>query len=406
MSFAWSSCKKDFARWQQDYVATLVWVAIPLLIGGLLTALVGGEVKPHGVLLMVDEDQSFLSELIVGAYGAGELGELISVEETTYEEGLARVNDGGASALLVVPDGFARAFLESEPVTLTLRTNPSQTILPGIITNVTEILLDAGFYLHQVFDDEIASVRGMDDAPADAVVGALAIRTRDKFESVAASIDPPLIDIEIVEPPAEEPSPPVALLFMPGIIVMAVLFAANGLAGDFWRERVQGTLSRLAQAPGVLSGFIAGKSLAVAAVVGLVGGFTLVLGFLYHGVSWQKLPVALAWICVSGVALFAWFAVLQMSFSSQKAANLVSSALLFPLLMTGGSFFPLSVMPGWIATIGMVSPNGFVAARLTTLVTEAGASTIDLYSWLIVVAAAAMGLSICHWRLGSGFVGR
>ena len=41
---------------------------------------------------------------------------------------------------------WASASPSQTPVTLTLRTNPSQTILPGIIQNVTEILLDAGFY--------------------------------------------------------------------------------------------------------------------------------------------------------------------------------------------------------------------------------------------------------------------
>ena len=115
MSFALTSFHKDIARWRQDFVATLIWVAIPLMIGGLITTLMGQDVKPHGTLLLVDEDQTFLSELIVGAYSAGELGELISVEETSYEDGLERINDGEASGLLIVPEGFAEAFLESTP---------------------------------------------------------------------------------------------------------------------------------------------------------------------------------------------------------------------------------------------------------------------------------------------------
>ena len=127
------------------------------------------------------------------------------------------------------------------------------------------------------------------------------------------------------------------------------------------------------------------------------------LGFLYHGVSWTKLPSSLIWISVSGVALFAWFSALQMLFSTQKAASVISSALLFPLLMAGGSFFPMTVMPGWIAAIGRASPNGFVADRLTREVTESGAWLIDLNSWLIVIGAAVVGLSICAWRLRTGF---
>ncbi len=405
MSFALTSFKKDIARWRLDVMSTMIRIFIPLMIGGLLTLLMGGQgVKPHGVLLMVDQDESFLSELVAGAYGAGQLGELISVEKTTLEDGTERINAGEASGLLVIPKGFGAAFLESEPVTLILKTNPSQTILPGIITNVTEILLDAGFYAHELLADEINTFKDMSDEPSDAVVGAIAIDMRHKFESVGTRLYPPVIDIEIVEPPPKEPGPPLALLFVPGIILMAVLFAVNSLAGDFWREREQGTLRRLAFAPGKLGSFVAGKALAAAAIVGLVGGLTLVVGFLYHDISWFKLPVSLIWISVSGVALFAWFAVLQMFFSTRKAANLFSSMLLFPLLMAGGSFFPLDIMPGWMAAIGRASPNGFVAHRLKLEIIGEGAWSIVPADWLIVTSAAVVGLSICVWRLKTGFV--
>lgn len=403
MSFIGTSFLKDLTRWRQDVMSTIIWISIPLMIGGLITVMMGSDVKPHGVLLMVDQDESFLSEMIAGAYSAGGLGELISVEKTTLEEGSQRINDGEASGLLIIPQGFGNAFLESEPVTLTLKTNPSQTILPGIITNVTEILLDAGFYAHQLFGDEIDAMQEFGDDPADALVASMAVTLQNKIESVAPHLLPPIIDIEIVAPPPTEPSPPLALLFLPGIILMAVMFSANGVAGDWWRERQQGTLRRLVYAPGQLGAFIAGKALAAAVIIGLVGGVTLIVGFLYHGIAWNKLPSSLLWISISGVALFSWFAALQMLFSNQKTAGVISQMLVFPLLMAGGSFFPLAVMPGWIAAIGRASPNGFMADRLTTEITAAGAWSIDLSSWLIVIGGAVAGLSICAWRLRSGF---
>lgn len=403
MQFALTSLRKDIARWRQDYFAILIWIAIPLMIGGLIMTLMGSGAQPHGVLLLVDEDETFLSELIVGAYSAGELGELISVEKTTYDEGLQRVNDGEASALLVVPEGFQAAFVNSEPVTLTLRTNPAQVILPGIITDVTEILLDAGFYAHQLFGEEIEIFSGMEEDPSDAFVAAMAVQIQNKIDAVAPKLFPPVIALEIVEPPPEEPSPPLALLFLPGIILMAVMFSASDLAGDYWQERNQGTLRRLVFAPAQLGQFVLGKALAAAALIGLVAGITLVLGFVYLEVPWLKLPSSLVWVSVSGVALFAWFAALQMLFSNKRTASIVSTALVFPLLMAGGSFFPMAVMPGWMAAIGRVSPNGFVADRLTIELTEAGAWQIDVASWTIVIAAGLAGLILCGWRLRTGF---
>lgn len=403
MSFALSSFKKDIARWRQDYMATLIWVSIPLMLGGLITLLMGSDVRPSGKLLLVDEDRTFFSELVVGAYSAGELGEFITVEKTTFDDGLARVNEGEASGLLVIPEGFAAAFFDAEPVTLTLRTNPSQAILPGIITNVTEILLDAGFYAHQLFSDELETLVSLTDEPSDAQVAALAVAIQNKMEVVAPRLFPPLIDIEVVAPPEKQPGLSLALLFMPGVIMMAVVFSANGLAADFWKEREAGTLRRLVVAPARLAEFLAGKALAAGLIIALVAGLTLFLGFLYHDIAWLHFPVSLAWLVISGVALFAWFSALQMLFSNQRTAGVVSTLLVFPLLMAGGSFFPLAVMPGWIAAIGRASPNGFMADRLTTEITAATTGAIDSASWAIVLAFAIAGLGVCAWRLRAGF---
>ncbi|GMR17387.1 MAG: hypothetical protein BMS9Abin32_479 [Gammaproteobacteria bacterium] len=290
------------------------------------------------------------------------------------------------------------------PVTLTLRTNPAQTILPGIITNVTEVLLDAGFYAQQLFGDEISKITAATDGvPDDLFVSAVSVDINNKMQAVAPQLFPPVIEVEIVAPPPAEPRPPLALLFLPGIVLMGVMFAANGMANDYWTERERGTLRRLVTAPGRLGAFVTGKALAAAAVIAVVAGLTLAIGFLYHGIPWLKFPSSLVWIAVSGAALFSWFAALQMLFSSQKAASVVSMLIVFPLLMAGGSFFPLAVLPGWIAAIGRVSPNGFVADKLTTELTAAGAWTFGLDSWLIVVAAGLLGLGLSAWRLRSGF---
>ena len=406
MSFVVATIKKDLARWRQDATQILLWLSIPLLIGGLITSLMdGGDgAQPTGVLLLVDEDESFLSGLVAGAYGGGELGELISVEKTNLEDGTERMNAGDASGMLVIPAGFGDAFLENKPVTLTLKTNPSQTILPGIITDVTEVLLDAGFYAQNLFGDEISQIIDTtNETPNDAFVAAMAVGINSKIESIAPQLFPPVIEIEIVEPPPSEPGLPLALLFLPGIILMAVMFSANGIASDYWTERDSGTLRRLVMAPGQLTAFVVGKTLAASAAVTAVGGITLIVGFLYHGIDWVKLPSSLLWIALSGAALFAWFAALQMLFNTQKAANVISTMILFPLLMAGGSFFPLAVLPGWIAAIGRASPNGFVADRLTSEFTSVSAWSFAPGDWLIIVVAAVTGLGLSVLRLRTGF---
>lgn len=405
MNFVLSSMRKDLARWWQDRTAILIWLGIPFLVGGMITTLMdGGDgTQPHGILLLVDQDDSLLSGLVAGVYTSGELGELITVEKVSLEDGNERINAGDGSGLLIIPEGFGDAFLNEVPVTLTLRTNPSQTILPGIITDVTEILLDAGFYAQRLFGAEIKEITSPDSDADDAAVVALATRVNSKMDIIAPHLFPPAIDLEVVPLPPSEPSLPLALMFLPGVIMMAILFAANSLAADYWAEKQNGTLRRLAFAPGRLTAFVTGKALAVGVVIGAIVLLTMTIGFLYHGVAWSEFLPSLTWLTISGVGIFAWFAVLQMLFATQRSANLVTSILLFPLLMAGGSFFPLAVLPDWIAAIGRIAPNGFVVDRMATELITPAAWTIDLNSWLIVFAMTASGLMICAWRLRTGF---
>jgi ABC-type Na+ efflux pump permease subunit len=407
MSFVVASFKKDIARWRQDWLSILIWLAIPFLMGGLITAMVdrGDDGGPLGTLLIADEDDTLLSGFVAGAFAQDQFSDLLGVQKVSIEEGTELILAGEASAFLTIPEGFQDAFLNDTPVTLTLKTNPSQTILPGIIQDVTEIILDLGFYAQAMFGPELARIREGEllDQPADLFTADIAVQIQHKMEKLGPMLSPPLLDVEIVEPPPAEPQPDIALLFLPGIVMMALLFSANGLSSDYWKERETGTLRRLASTPGLLGRFILGKALAAAVIVAFLGGTTLALGFLYHDIVWSKFPSSMAWIVVAGVGFFAWFSALQMLFSDQRGASLISTILLFPLMMMGGSFFPLDVLPTWIAAIGRLSPNGFVVDRLTTELTSASVWTFDVKSWAIVIAMTFSGLAICSWRLRSGF---
>jgi len=404
--FLFASVRKDLARWSQDKTAFLIWLGIPFLMGGLITAMIdGGNGSPTAVLLVADQDNSLLSGLVIGAYSQGQLGDLIVVEQVSVEEGEARIDDGAASGFLTIPPGFQDAFLKETPVTLTLKTNPAQTILPGIIEDVTEILLDLGFYAQRLLGSEIQQIQNFDSSslPDDVFVAGISVDIQSKINKVAPKLSPPLLDVVIVEPPPAEPQPDMTLLFLPGIILMAVLFSSNSLAADYWQEREKGTLRRLVSAPGVLLGFVVGKAVAALAVIGLIVAITLLVGFAYHDVAWNKFVPSLLWVSFGGVGLFAWFAALQMLFPNNKAANLFTTILLFPLMMAGGSFFPLEALPDWIAGIGRLSPNGFIVDRLSGELSAASAWSIDARSWLTLFAMTLSGLAISTWRLRSGF---
>ena len=407
MTFLLATFKKDIARWRQDRVAILIWLGIPFMIGGLITAMMdrGDDSGPMGTLLIADLDDTLISGFIAGAFSQDELAALLGVKKVTEAEGTELIEAGEASGFLTIPEGFQDAFLNDTPVILTLKTNPSQTILPGIIEDVTGVLLDAGFYLQVAFGPEITRIRDSGSLlqPSDLFVSDIAVQVQHKMDSLGPKLFPPLLDVVIVEPPAAEPQPDIALLFLPGMVLMALMFASQGLSADYWRERESGTLRRLVSTPGLLNRFVVGKALAAGLMMAMLGAVTLIAGFLYHELAWSKFLPSIIWITLSGVGLFAWFAALQMLMPTAKASNLLTSLIVFPLLMMGGSFFPLDALPDWLAAVGRLSPNGFMVDKLSAELTSTGTWTFGAKEWAIVAAMAVSGLAICSWRLQSGF---
>ena len=344
--------------------------------------------QPTAVLLVADADDSLVSRAVPGALDAG-LADLLEVRTVDEADGRAQLGAGEASGLLLVPSGFGDAVLRDEPVTLELLTNPAQQILPRIIEEGLDVLLDGVFYVRAVAGEEMDTVVGWVDAGAEveaADVASLAVAIRERLQSATAYLFPLAFTVDVADPETEGEVGSLALLFVPGVVLMSVMLAASTLANDWWRERELNTLRRFASTPQVAVAGPVGKALAAGLVIASVSAVPLALGFLYHGLGWSRLPLAVLWIGISGAALFAWFSVLQMLASTKRAATAISSIIVFPLLMAGGSFFPFEALPGWIAALGRLTPNGFVADRLSMQMLGPSAWSIDAGSWIGVVA--------------------
>jgi ABC-type Na+ efflux pump permease subunit len=374
MRFAFTVLRKELLRLANDRTSLLLWIGMPLVIGGLITLAMGGSggPKPRAKVLILDRDEGFLSEMLARALSGGGTAQgsasPIDAELVEEQDGLARIEAGKASALLIIPEGFGQALLDETPTRLELITNPAQRILPGIVEGMLDVLSDATFYVHRVFGDEIALM--FDDVresgPTDLEVAALAVRIHHAVEDLDTYLFPPAIDFQIGSDDAEgkeegeEEKDPVdvASLFFPGIVLMALLFAAQGLSEDIWHERSQGTLRRLRAAPQSTASLLAGKCAASFLALTFVASVVLVIGILYHGLSWSLLPFAALFSGLSGTLLYLLMLALQVIATSQRAGSILSNSIVFPMLMLGGSFFPTEAMPSWMVSFGEWTPNG------------------------------------------------
>jgi ABC-type multidrug transport system permease subunit len=397
--------RKDLRRMLRDPIGLVTWIGIPLLIGLVMVALFGrGEPKPQGLLLIADQDDTFVSSFLARAYTQGKLGEMITVNNVKLAEGRKRIGAGDGSALLIIPKGFTNALLRNEPIKLELVTNPSQAILPEMLREVTEILIDGAWYLHQFIGDDLHRFADMQGSPPDALIGEFSIKIRRLFDSVGRYVNPPAIEVasEVVEQnPGSQVN--VAQLMFPSMIYMSALFLAFGYSGDIWKERMQGTLRRFAMSPGSPRHFLAGKLVAVGVVYAVLAAVALLTASLLLGMPVRNVGLVVLWIPATGGGIYLMMVVLSTLASTPRAASVLTNFAVMTLAMMGGAFFPFEVMPGFLSRIGKLTPNGWALLRLKEMLGgQAGAASIAV-AFAATAVVGTLLFVLASRRLRRGF---
>ena len=402
MRFLLSAAEKDLRRHARDPVALVLWLGIPLLIGGLITLVMGSldQAPPTAHLLVADEDGGRLSWLLARAFGQAGSGQFLHVEEVAQAEGRVRIGRGEATALLVIPAGFAEGVLQEKPTTLLLVTNPAQHILPQMLEETLAIVSDGVFYLHRVAGPE---VREMAKGPpqgrrmfTNEEITRISVAMNKIVERLNQYLFPPVIDVETaVEAKPGAPKVSITQLFLPGVLFMALVFMSEGLSADVWRERDQGTLRRAACTPAGTVALLGGKLVAAAVLMLGCSLVVLVAGMLYLGLPLAKLPLLVAWAVCSGLMFLLMLQLIQLHASSQRGASVLTNSIAMPLLFIGGSFFPFEVMPDWMAAIGRWTPNGWALGHLKDMLSgrEDAATLAAAFAAMVVLGAGLFVLS-------------
>ncbi|MBT8137956.1 MAG: ABC transporter permease [Gammaproteobacteria bacterium] len=393
MRFVFITVWKELKRRFNDPGGLLQAMLIPFAVGALIvTAVGGGGSSITAELMVTDLDDSFLSQGILSALGQGQLAEMITLEEVTLEDGEQRINKGEGSAHLVIPAGFADAWLDRAPFTLPLTVNPSRSITPQLIRETLEALLDVGDYLHKVFGTEIELIsQALQDGDTDFPVEDMSAGISGKMTGIAGLVFPPAVTVADATPQPEGTNFSAPLLMLPGILLMAAFFAANGQSSNFWAEREKGTLSRWVASPNAFFAYWVAQWFTAMLLTALVAAPIMLVGFFYVGISFEKYFTTLAWLTLTGPILFALLTLIQVMSPSRKTGSMIATLVMFPLLMIGGSFFPTEAMPDFIGALANYTPNGRVLEPMKGYFSGAhGASGLFADLWGILLVAVVL----------------
>jgi ABC-type multidrug transport system permease subunit len=402
MEFTLATARKDLLRRLRDPLGLLVWMGLPLLIVGILALVFGRSGgAPRGLLLLADEDGSLVAAFVAGAFTQGPLGEMLTVERVEQVAGRARMDRGEASALLVIPPGFGEAVFRNQPTRLTLLVNPSQRILPAMVEESLSLLSEAAFYFQAMAAEPLRAINEatrQSGTFSDETAAQVSVLFNRAFGQLRTLFQEPLIELETQVVATERPAFNFAAAFFPAMLFMALLFSSQGLAEDIWVERRLGTLRRVAVAPRSLLNVLAGKVLAATAVIGAIVTVAVAAGLVF-GVEMRHAVPAALWVTLSGSGLYLLMLTLQLFASAQRTGNVLTSMVIFPLMLLGGSFFPFEFMPAGLAAIGRWTPNGWSVTVLKAILEGAAPLTDLLLPALVLAAWIALFFVVACWRL-------
>ena len=369
MRFVLVAAGKDIRRRLADPAALSIWIGLPLILGGLLSFIssVGGDAPLRARVLLVDQDNTAISGLLPTAARQGNVP--IDIEEVTLVEGRRRIDGGEASALLIVPAGFQDAVIGNGTARVQLVTNPSERVMPAMVRQMVEVLVEAAFYGQRLFSEPITQIASSSQSgpAADADVASIAIAINQRLTQLQGVLLPPVITFSVKTDTPDEERLNFGQLFLPGMLFMSFLFIAQGMGADIWEEKREGTLRRLLATPQSAGRLLLGKLLAGVAVAIAVALAGLLAAVALFDLSWTRIPAALLWCGYVCGALLAMLTLLHLFARSQRSSDMLSGIIVFPLMMIGGSFFPFEAMPAWMASAGRWTPNGLGVTRLKDL---------------------------------------
>ncbi|GAA4826004.1 hypothetical protein GCM10011365_06690 [Marinicella pacifica] len=381
------------------------WLTIPIIIVFLMSFITGGgsQDESRGTLLVTDLDDSFVSNLLVNSLSQGELSGWIGIKKADTKEAQDIMQAGDASAWLTIQADFADDFLNQQPTQLSLVKNPAQTVIPDLIESALLLFTDAGGYIQQLFSDELATIAAINSNNdlSDLEFTALSLSIRDRIDVFADNLDPLLIELKERQTEQETNSPSVnfGLLMFPGAIMMALLFSISSLAMLIWADLQSGVLTRLSASSRGLSAYFLGQQWAVLAIFSGVVLLLTVLGGLYFGLPVQQWPLLIIGLVISGFVMWQILLSLVLLMPTQRSANIVVNAAIFPILMLGGSFFPMEALPDWLAQIGLYFPNGYFLQAIKD-------ALFNQNNYLMTAGLIAAGTIVLFWLINRALLNR
>ncbi len=343
---------------------SLFWmIMFPVLLififGAIFSA---GESEPIA-LHVQDNDGSMLSGMFVETLNSTDAFDIHMVDPSLQGDALdAEIDDADIQRLLIIPEGFNATYASTGAVNLTLLLDQSDQQASA---TVYQIVRSVAYELSL----------GLSGSTGGIGVDAEGLPEQERFEYID--------------------------FFLPGILGMTIMTSGvYGAVAINTRYRKNGVLRKVATTPMTKAEWVLSKVLYQIFVAFLSMTCLVVVGVLVYGVKVSINPLVILLI-IAGSMTFSGIGMIVARFvKDEEAAESAGAAITFPMMFLSGIFFPLSMMPSYLQTIGMVMPLYYLGEGLREAMIGGDMTAALSNSAVIFILAAvviAIGSVVSSW---------
>jgi len=409
----WCLIKKDLHRRWRSPLSTVVMIVFPLFMSLAIGSISGGggeEFPKIKVLVQNLDEEGFISNTIVGMLGQENSQEFLEVV-VVGDEGPDMMENGEASAMVVIPDSFSVHVLERRPTTLTVVRNPAEGIKPEIIAQGAGVVATYLDQAARLLGEELGAIRSLieaDEVPEAAKVGAIAASVMLRIDGAQDYLFPPLLKVGTVKEADQDDDGGGGSIYGYILImttVMALLFVATRSLGDLFEEHNNGMLRRQLATPLTMGLIVIAKivfgvcfGVIVLTILAIIG---LLLGWISPGVD----PVGTLLLGLSfSFAACGVLALVTSLVKTEKQAGIANWLVVMGMSAIGGSMFPYENMPAAMQAMSRFTINYWAIDGFKELVYNgAGVGGIGNHLMILLVMglvtnAVAQGLLVRRFK--------
>jgi len=396
LNIAW----KDLTLVLRDPPALLMMLATPFaltLVIGFAFGGIGGQASTllrDIPVVIVNHDTGQLGENLVSVFQSDELADL--VEPVFLEDDAAArasVDADESAAAVIIPAGFTNRMIpidrssgqfeanqEAEPVSVEVYANPTRRISVGVVQGIVNEFLNR--------------VNAAGAGGQVAIVGLLqhGLVSPQEMQALGPEIgerageqtfETYLIALRTEAASGDSGGEFDWLAFMaPSMAILFLMFTTTAGARTILAERDGGTLPRMLVSPSTTAEVLGGKVLGVFLNGVLQLGVLAVGSRLLLGLSWGH-PLGVVLLILALVFAATGWGILLAAYSrTPSQVNNVGTALALVFGIGSGNFMPRMLLPEWLKTASLVTPNFWGLEGFTSLLDGAG--------WQAVLQPAAV----------------